>query len=108
MWALFFTKKKYRLNVQVVEKTKLMAAIMGSYLSGGIISGLIIHYVQFQVFYFISAAMLGVLAYDFAKTYVPFFMNKKKHDRTLKARLEKIQSSIQNNTTKKNSVLESK
>ncbi len=101
------TKKEYRMNVQVVEKTKLMAAIMGSYVLGGVFSGMIIHYVQFQVFYFISIAMLGVLAYDFVKTYVPFFMNKRKHDDTLKVKLERLQNTI-NNSAKKNSVLESK
>ena len=68
---------------------------------------MIIHYVQFQVFYFISAAMLGVLVYDFVKTYVPFFMNKKKHDTALKVKLDKIQSTI-NHTGSKSSVLESK
>ncbi|MNJ84586.1 hypothetical protein D3C87_20430 [compost metagenome] len=99
------TKKKYRLNKQVVEKTKLMAAIMGSYLVGGILSGLIIHYVHFQVFYAISAAMLGVLAYDFIKTYVPFFLNKKKHDNRLKTNLEKIQESIKSNTSRNGNVL---
>ena len=102
------TKKKYRMNIQVVEKTKLMAAIMGSYLIGGIFSGLIIHYVQFQVFYFISAAMLGVMTYDFAKTYVPFFVNKKKHDTTLKVNLEKIQNTIKNTTKKSGVFSESK
>jgi hypothetical protein len=98
------TKKKYRMNVQVVEKTKLMAAIMGSYVAGGVFSGLIIHYVQFQVFYFISLAMLGVLTYDFLKTYVPFFINKRKHDTSLKMKLDKIQDTIKS-TTKKNKVL---
>jgi uncharacterized membrane protein YoaK (UPF0700 family) len=95
------TKKKYRMNSQIVEKTKLMAAIMGSYLLGGIISGLIIQYVQFQVFYFISLAMLGVLAYDFAKTYVPFFVNKKKHETALKVNIEKIQNSLKSSKKKK-------
>lgn len=99
------TKKKYRMNKQVVEKTKLMAAIMGSYLLGGIVSGLIIYYVEFQVFYFISVAMLGVLTYDFIKTYVPFFKNKRIHDTNLKLNIEKLQNSIKNTTTKKNSVL---
>ena len=51
--------------------------------------------------------MLGVLAYDFVKTYVPFFMNKRKHDDTLKVKLERLQNTI-NNSAKKNSVLESK
>ena len=102
------TKKKYRMNAQLVQKTKLMAAIMGSYLVGGIFSGLIIHYVQFQVFYFISLAMLGVLTYDFAKTYVPFFVNKKKHETTLKTNLEKIQNTIQNTTKKSGVFSESK
>ncbi len=101
------TKKKYRMNIQVVEKTKLMAAIIGSYLIGGVFSGLVIQSIQFRVFYFISVAMLGVLVYDFVKTYVPFFLNKKKHDDTLKTRLEKLQSTIKNSANK-NGVLESK
>ncbi len=98
------TKKKYRANIQVVQKTKLMAAIMGSYITGGIVSGLIIHYVQFQVFYFISFAMLGVLSYDFAKTYVPFFRNKKEHKITLKTKLDQLQDTIKQTTTKPSKV----
>lgn len=99
------TKKKYRMNEQVVEKTKLMAAIMGSYLIGGIFSGLIIHYVQFQVFYFISVAMLGVLTYDFVKTYVAFFVNKKKHDTAIQMNIEKIQNSLKNTAQNNNRIL---
>ena len=78
---------------------------MVSYVTGGIVSGLIIHYVQFQVFYFISLAMLGILSYDFAKTYIPFFRNKKEHETNLKMKLDKIQDTIKNTTTKKNKVL---
>jgi len=99
------TKKKFRMNPQVVEKTKLMAAIMGSYVTGGVVGGLIIHYLQFQVFYFISFAMLGILSYDFAKTYIPFFRNKKEHDMNLKLKLDKIQDTIKNTATNKNKVL---
>ncbi len=88
------TKKAYRQNVQIVEKTKLMLAVLGSYLLGGILSGLIIHFVQFQVFYAVSIAMTGVLIYDFAKTYVPFFTNKKKHKRSLKVKMENLQQTI--------------
>lgn len=84
-----------------------MSAIMASYIVGGTISGLIIRHVQFQVFYFISAAMLGVLTYDFMKTYVPFFVNKKKHQTNLKDNLEKIQSTIKT-PSNKNGVLEGK
>lgn len=92
------TKKTYRQNIQIVEKTKLMLAILGSYLFGGILSGLIIHFVQFQVFYAVSIAMTGVLIYDFAKTYVPFFTNKKKHKHSLKVKMENLQQTIKSST----------
>lgn len=98
------TKKKFRQNKPLIEKTKLMLAILASYLAGGILSGLIIHFFQFKVFYVVSVAMVGVLTYDFMKTYVPFFVNKKKHETLLRVNLEKIQNSIKT-TSKQNGVL---
>jgi len=62
------TKKEYRENQAVVEKTKLMASIMFSYVVGGVVSGLVIHYFQFQVFYLVSIAMAGVIVYDYVKS----------------------------------------
>ncbi len=62
------TKKKYRDNEAVVEKTKLMTSILFSYLFGGVVSGLVIHYFQFQVFYLVSIAMAGVIVYDYVKS----------------------------------------
>jgi len=62
------TKKKYRENQAVVEKTKLMVSILFSYLFGGIVSGLVIHYFQFQVFYLVSIAMAGIIVYDYVKS----------------------------------------
>lgn len=100
------TKKEYRQNIQIVEKTKLMLAILGSYLFGGILSGLIIHLVQFQVFYAVSIAMAGVLIYDFAKTYVLIFNKKKKHREKLKVKMGNFQQSIKSTNKKKEHVFE--
>lgn len=80
------TKKEFRSNVQVVEKTKLMAAIMLSYVAGGVFSGMIIHYFQFSVFYFVSGVMLIIMLYDYLKTYMPAvkYQRIKEKDLTLR------------------------
>lgn len=88
------TKKHFRQNVQVVEKAKLLSAILFAYLFGGVLSGLIIHYVQFQVFYVVSVAMIGVLVYDFVKTYRRFFLHKQQRAKLLPGKIEKLQEAM--------------
>lgn len=98
------TKKEYRENLQVVQKTKLMLAILSFYLIGGVISGLIIHYFEFQVFYYVSIAMVGVLVYDYAKSYVPYLQTQRERKKRLKENIGQLKDSIKN-TRKRNSVL---
>ena len=64
------TKKKFRKSGAVRDKIKLLSAIAGSYLAGGIVAGSLTHYFQFKVFFYISVAMICVLIYDFSKAYV--------------------------------------
>lgn len=77
------TQKRYRQNQQVVDKTKLMSFIMLSYVSGGVLSGLIIHYFKFQVFFYISGVMVLILAYDYLKTYMPYLRYRKQRPKEL-------------------------
>lgn len=65
------TKSEYRRKKEVVEKTKLLAAIAIGYLIGGVLSGIIIYKVEFMVFFYISAAMVLVLAMDYSIAFFP-------------------------------------
>ena len=64
------TKAKYRRKPEVVEKFKLLLAIAVSYTLGGVLAGSIIHYYEFKVFFYISAAMIVILLYDYSRTHV--------------------------------------
>lgn len=64
------TKAKYRKKPEVVEKFKLLLAIAVSYTLGGVLAGSIIHYYEFKVFFYISAAMIVILLYDYSRTHV--------------------------------------
>lgn len=64
------TKAKYRKNIQVVQKFKLLLSIAVSYTVGGIFAGSIIHFYEFKVFFYISIAMLFILLYDYSRVYV--------------------------------------
>lgn len=75
------TKKTYRENQAVVEKTQLLASIMASYVVGGVIAGLVIHFFQFQVFYVVSLAMAGVIVYDYVQSTIS--TNKIRKERLL-------------------------
>ncbi len=84
------TKKEFRENEQIVEKTKLMAAVMLFYVCGGVGAGTIIHYFQFQVFYYVSVAMIGLLAYDYIKFYVPYLLEQKERKKVLKEKIHQL------------------
>ena len=87
------TKKKYRENQAVVEKTKLMVSILFSYLFGGVVSGLVIHYFQFQVFYLVSIAMAGVIVYDYVKSTLS--TNRIRRERlVMRHQMNRLQESI--------------
>jgi len=64
------TKAKYRKNIQVVQKFKLLLSIAVSYTVGGVFAGSIIHFYEFKVFFYISVAMLFILLYDYSKVYI--------------------------------------
>lgn len=64
------TQAKFRNNIQVVQKFKLLLSIAVSYTVGGVFAGSIIHFYEFTVFFYISVAMLVVLLYDYSSVYV--------------------------------------
>ena len=79
------THKHHRKNPAVKDKVKLMSVIASCYLIGGITAGMITHYFQFKVFFYISIAMLFIIAYDLSQLLI--LNNRLK--RTLKVRAER-------------------
>lgn len=64
------TQAKYRNNIEVVQKFKLLLSIAVSYTVGGVFAGSIIHFYEFKVFFYISIAMLFILLYDYSRVYI--------------------------------------
>lgn len=76
--SAMFTKKEYRQNEQLRGKFKLIFYIACSYLTGGVISGLIYFVIGFKVFYAVCLSLIVVLLYDFSKLkFYQYFKNKK-------------------------------
>lgn len=65
--ASMFTKKEFRDNSELVNKSKLLLSIMVSYIVGAIASGYTYQLLQFKVFYVVCVFLLVVLVYDFYK-----------------------------------------
>jgi uncharacterized membrane protein YoaK (UPF0700 family) len=63
------TKSIYRKNQAVRNKIKLMVAIAGAYLGGGVLAGSLTLYFEFKVFFLICLAILFILLYDVTKVY---------------------------------------
>ena len=72
------TRAKYRKDMAVIRKLRLMLAIAVSYLAGGLFSGLLTNYFQFKVFFLICMIISIVLLYDFVKI---FSTSRKKQPR---------------------------
>ncbi|MCO6358508.1 uncharacterized membrane protein YoaK (UPF0700 family) [Roseivirga pacifica] len=68
------TKKEYREDRAVRQKTKLLLAIMFSYMAGGITSGVFYYKVGNATFLFISLVLLIVILYDYYKLSVTRFI----------------------------------
>lgn len=81
------TKNNYRKNQSVRNKIKLMVAIAGAYLGGGVLSGAITLYFEFKVFFLICIALLFILLYDGTKIY--FTMRYVKYQRHKMQRISK-------------------
>lgn len=79
------THKEHSKNPVVRNKIKLMLVIVSCYLVGGITAGMITHYFQFKVFFYISIAMLFIIAYDLSQLLI--LSNRLR--RTVKARAER-------------------
>ncbi|MPR33593.1 YoaK family protein [Salmonirosea aquatica] len=74
-----FTQKEYRADRVLVGKAKLLFAIAGSYLTGGVLAGVLYDSLQFRVFYVVSAVIVVVILYDYSKLrYLQFFKRRKK------------------------------
>jgi uncharacterized membrane protein YoaK (UPF0700 family) len=65
--ASMFTKKEFRDNSELVNKSKLLLSIVVSYIVGAIASGYTYQLLQFKVFYVVCVFLLVVLVYDFYK-----------------------------------------
>lgn len=62
-----FTLKKFRKDKKLIEKAQLLIAIVASYLTGGILSGLLYYTIQNHTFYLVSIVLLLIVCYDFYK-----------------------------------------
>lgn len=97
------TQKKYRKNEQIVEKTKLMSAILFSYVVGGVISGLVLHYFKFNVFFVVSGIMIVIICWDYYKSYAPYLKYRKRRTRHLKNTVTKVVSTLNEGIVTKSS-----
>lgn len=59
------TKKRYRKEKQTVQKAQLLITILISYLSGGILSGIIYYNYNIYAFYAVCAILFVVVIYDY-------------------------------------------
>lgn len=85
------TRRKYRRSTAVKEKVKLLSAIAGAYLLGGIAAGSITIYFEFKVFFFIAIAMTSILIYDFSKTYVYISIARRRRANFINAARERME-----------------
>lgn len=79
-----FTKKQYRNNKLLRGKLSVLLAIAASYISGGIIAGLIYFKVKFLVFFAVSAVIGIIILYDYYKLKVTKFIRVKRRKYILK------------------------
>ncbi len=62
-----FTRREYRNDPVLVGKAKLLLAIAGSYLTGGVMAGVLYDSLQFRVFYVVAVVIVVVILYDYSK-----------------------------------------
>ncbi len=79
-----FTKREFRKNGELVARAKLLMSIMLSYVLGAVFSGLTYYYLEFRVFYVISACLLVVIGYDAYKIHVRHFNTKYRYSKIYK------------------------
>ncbi len=60
-----FTKKEFRENKELKAKAKLLSTITVSYVIGSLIAGFSYIYMEFQLFYIVSAFLLIVIIHDY-------------------------------------------
>ena len=65
--ASMFTKKKYRENRDMRDKAKLLLSIASSYLTGGVIAGLVYLHIGFKVFFVVCVFLIFIIFYDYSK-----------------------------------------
>lgn len=65
--ASMFTKKEFRNNTELVNKSKLLLSIMISYVVGAVVAGYTYQLLEFKVFYVVCMFLVVILAYDFYK-----------------------------------------
>ena len=74
-----FTRKEYREDRVLVGKAKLLAAIASSYLTGGVLAGILYESLQFRVFYVVSVVIVFVILYDYSKLrFLKYFKRRRK------------------------------
>lgn len=76
-----FTKASFRSNKALRERARLLLVILVSYLAGGVISGSVYLYLNFVVFFIVSAVLLLIVLYDFFKIRSVFRQRKLRSER---------------------------
>ncbi|MCH7396370.1 DUF1275 domain-containing protein [Belliella sp. DSM 107340] len=73
-----FTKKKFRENRELRNKAKLLSTIAVSYISGGVIAGLIYFAMGFKVFFMVSLFLIFIILYDYIKFRFNLLLRKRR------------------------------
>jgi uncharacterized membrane protein YoaK (UPF0700 family) len=71
------TKKVNRDDAEIIQKTKLLLAIMLSYMFGGILCGILYSFYGLSVFYMVCVVLSVVMIYDYYKLKVKNFILRK-------------------------------
>ncbi len=83
-----FTKKEYRHNKLLRSKLSVLLAIAASYLSGGILAGVIYYKAKFLVFFAVSAVIGFIILYEYYKLKLTKFIRVKRTSRIKKSILK--------------------
>lgn len=79
-----FTQKQYRKNPELIARAKLLWSVMVCYVIGAVFSGLTYYYLEFKVFYVISACLLVVIGYDWYKIHLRHFNTNYRYSKIYK------------------------
>jgi uncharacterized membrane protein YoaK (UPF0700 family) len=95
-----FTKSKFRNNLELVNKAKLLFATAIFYLFGGVVAGYFYFSIEFKVFYLVSCFLIVIIFYDWYKLKLKKYLssnnetNLNKKSKLIK--IEDLQADVEN------------